>query len=277
MSLARRVLAAQDGLEAPFSIEVRDIWKLFPKPNGEQYVALAGIDLVIERGSFVSIVGPSGCGKTTLLRIIAGLIPPSRGEVRIEGQPLRGVAKGIGFLFQTDALLPWRTVEGNIALPLTLQGVKGDEVHERVAAAIARVGLRGFERHYPSQLSIGMRQRVALAQTLISDPPIILMDEPFAHLDAQMRRLMAADLLELCGQGDRTVVFVTHDLDEAVALGDRVVMLSAGPAARVRLDERVPIPRPRDMTETRSDPRFIELSRLLWHSLYEEVSGVYTR
>jgi NitT/TauT family transport system ATP-binding protein len=277
MALARGATATQQSTGSPFSIELQEVWKEFPKPNGERYTTLGGISLQVERGSFVSIVGPSGCGKTTLLRIIAGLISPSQGEVRIEGQPVRGIAKGIGFLFQTDALLPWRTVEGNIALPLKLRGVRGEEVRERVAAAIARVGLRGFERHYPAQLSIGMRQRVALAQTLISDPRIILMDEPFAHLDAQMRRLMAADLLDLCGQGDRTVVFVTHDLDEAIALADRVIMLSAGPAARIRLDERVPLPRPRDMTETRSDPLFLELSRVLWHALYEEVKGVYAR
>lgn len=228
-------------------------------------------------GEFVTIVGPSGCGKSTILRLIAGLDHPTQGEALVDGRPVTDIDRRVGFLFQHDALLPWRCVWDNVALGLRLRRAGEPEVRERVGDWIGRVGLRGFEGHYPAQLSGGMRKRAAIAQTLIYEPEILLMDEPFTHLDAQTRHFLEEDLLALCDDGRRTILFVTHDLDEAIGLGDRVVVMSSGPASVIRQIEEVGIARPRDLLSIRSDPRFGELSALLWRQLHDEVRRAYGR
>ena len=225
---------------------------------------------------FVALVGPSGCGKSTTLSLIAGLDAATSGTVRVRGEPVRGVTDGIGFLFQRDALLPWKTVRDNVMLPLTLRGVRGEAARARVADWLARVGLRGFETAYPYQLSGGMRKRVALAQTLVYDPEILLMDEPFAALDVQTRNLMEGELLALWQGSGKTVMFVTHDLEEAIALADEVVVMTAGPA-RVKSRYEVTLPRPRDIETIRVDPRFTELYAKMWNDLRDEVLESYAR
>ncbi len=258
-------------------LRLQQVVKGFTTPDGGWYEALGGITLDVAAGSFVSIVGPSGCGKSTLLRLVAGLARPDAGEVLLDGQPVRGVTPQLGFVFQQDALLPWRTVYDNVALGLRIRKLPEAEVRARVTEWLARVGLRGFERYYPSRLSGGMRKRVAIAQTLCYEPDVILMDEPFAHLDVQTRYYVEEDLMQLCADGRRTILFVTHDLDEAIGLADRVVVLTAGPRSRVRADEPVDLPRPRNLLAVRAAPRFADLSRYLWQQLFEEVSRAYGR
>jgi NitT/TauT family transport system ATP-binding protein len=258
-------------------ISLQQITKSFLKPNGEVYTAVAGIDLTIVPGEFVAIVGPSGCGKSTLLNLIAGLNGPSAGRVLLDGKQVRGIDRRVGFLFQDDALLPWRTVEQNVGLGLRLRSFSRGEVAERVDLWLRKVGLTGFEKHFPAQLSGGMRKRAAIAQTLIYDPDVILMDEPFAHLDAQARHIMQEDLLVLFGEKERTIVLVTHDLDEALSLSDRVVVMTAGPASHIRATQQVPFGRPRDLIGVRSEPGFVDISRSLWQHLYEEVRRSYGR
>jgi NitT/TauT family transport system ATP-binding protein len=258
-------------------IAIRDVAKDFPTPDGDRYQALGGVSFDVRPGEFVSVVGPSGCGKSTLLRLVAGLARPDAGEVLIDGRPVEGVDRRLGFVFQQDALLPWRSVYDNVALGLRIRKLPAADVRSRVEDWIARVGLRGFEEYYPSRLSGGMRKRVAVAQTLSYEPEIILMDEPFAHLDVQTRYFIEEDLMKLCVDGRRAILFVTHDLDEAIGLADRVVVLSAGPSSRVRAEETVDIRRPRNLLEVRGEPRFGELSRQLWRQLFEEVSRSYGR
>ena len=258
-------------------IAIRDVAKSFPTPDGERYQALGSVSFDVLPGEFVSVVGPSGCGKSTLLRLVAGLAAPDAGELFVDGRPVHGVDRRLGFVFQQDALLSWRTVYENVALGLRIRKLPQAEVRERVSEWLVRVGLRGFERYYPARLSGGMRKRVAIAQTLCYEPDVILMDEPFAHLDVQTRYYVEEDLMRLCVDGQRTILFVTHDLDEAIGLSDRVVVLSAGPSSRVRTTERVEIPRPRNLLEVRADPRFAALSRHLWQQLFEEVSRAYGR
>jgi NitT/TauT family transport system ATP-binding protein len=258
-------------------VVLRDVTKHFRKQDGTVYRALGPVTLEIAAGEFVAIVGPSGCGKSTLLKMVAGLDPPTGGDVTLDGAAITEVSRTVGFLFQDDALLPWRTVEDNVALGLRLRKVPEAEVRRRTEEWIAKVGLTGFAKSFPAQLSGGMRKRTSIAQTLIYGPSVILMDEPFAHLDAQARYIMAMDLLELCADGKRTILFVTHDLDEAIGLADRVVVLSAGPDSRICVVEEVGIPRPRDLLGIRAHPRFGELSELLWRRLYEEVRGAYGR
>ena len=259
------------------TIAIRDVHKMFVTPSGDEYEALGGVTLDVRRGEFVSVVGPSGCGKSTLLRLVAGLAAPDDGEILVDGQPVKGVNRDLGFVFQQDALLPWRSVFDNVALGLRIRNIAESEMRARVQDWIGRVGLRGFEDYYPSRLSGGMRKRVAIAQTLSYEPHIILMDEPFAHLDVQTRHFIEEDLMELFVDGRRTILFVTHDLDEAIGLADRVVVLRAGPSSQVRTDRVVDIPRPRHLTDVKGHPAFAELSRELWRQLFEEVSGAYGR
>lgn len=258
-------------------IVLRDISKSFLKPNGELYTAVAGVDLTIVAGEFVAIVGPSGCGKSTILTMIAGLQAPTSGQVLLDGRPVRGIDRRVGFLFQDDALLPWRTVEQNVSLGLRLRGYSRQEVKERVEDWLRKVALSDFAKHFPAQLSGGMRKRVAIAQTLIYDPDVILMDEPFAHLDAQARHIMQEDILRLFSEKERTIVLVTHDLDEAISLADRVIVMTAGPASHIRATQEVPFARPRDLIGVRSERGFVEISRSLWQHLYEEVRRTYGR
>jgi NitT/TauT family transport system ATP-binding protein len=230
----------------------------------------------VPRAQFVALVGPSGCGKSTSLTLIAGLDEATSGTVLVRGEPVNGIAEGVGFLFQRDALLPWKTVRDNVALPLLLRGVRGAETKTRVADWIGRVGLRGFEDSYPHQLSGGMRKRASLAQTLVYEPEILLMDEPFSALDVQTRNLMEGELLSLWHGSGKTVLFVTHDLEEAIALADEVVVMTAGPAS-VKATYPVTLPRPRDVQEVRFDPRFVQLYAAMWADLRDEVLTSYER
>jgi NitT/TauT family transport system ATP-binding protein len=246
------------------------------KTFGTGYTALREVDLAIRPHRFVALVGPSGCGKSTTLALIAGLDVPSAGTVTVRGKPVAGISDGVGFLFQRDALLPWKTVRENVGLPLLLRGVRGPEAQERTADFIARVGLRGFEQRYPHELSGGMRKRVALAQTLVYDPEILLMDEPFSALDVQTRNLMEDELLALWQGSGKTVIFVTHDLEEAIALADEVVVMTAGPA-RIKANYDVDLPRPRNVQEVRFDRRFVDLYAAMWNDLRDEVLESYER
>uniref|UniRef100_A0A7V4AMK0 ABC transporter ATP-binding protein n=1 Tax=Thermus tengchongensis TaxID=1214928 RepID=A0A7V4AMK0_9DEIN len=235
------------------------------------YVAVEGVSLRLAPGEFVSLVGPTGCGKSTLLNVAAGLLAPSRGEVLLEGTPLRGLNPAAGYLFQQDAILPWKTALDNVALPLVFRGTPWKEARERAQAWLEKVGLGRFPRHYPHQLSGGMRKRVGLAQVLIANPRLLLMDEPFSALDVQTRQLMENELLRLWQEDRKTVLFVTHDLEEAIALADRVVVMSAGPQSRVIGDFPIPLPRPRDVAEIRLTPEFLRLHREIWELLRGEV------
>jgi len=223
------------------------------------------------------VVGPTGCGKSTLLNIAAGLLRPSAGKVEVLGAPLDGLNSNAGYLFQSDALMPWRTARANVTAGLEFRGVERSAAVARADEWLQRVGLRGFGDRYPHQLSGGMRKRVALAQTLILDPQIILMDEPFSALDIQTRQLMENHLLELWSANRKSVLFITHDLEEAISLSDRVVVLSAGPASHPIGEFPIDLPRPRDVAEIRLTPRFIEIHSLIWHAMKEEVLKSYAQ
>jgi NitT/TauT family transport system ATP-binding protein len=239
------------------------------------YTAIQNVDLDVSAGAFVSVVGPSGCGKSTLLNLAAGLTTPSAGSVSIFGELLNGLNRRAGYMFQQDALLPWKTVAGNVALGLRFRNAPDAESQAR--DWIARVGLQNFADAYPSQLSGGMRKRVAMAQSWIVNPDILLMDEPFSALDVHTRLRMESELLALWTASPKTVLFVTHDLEEALALADEVVVLSAGPASRVVNRYAVDLPRPRDLIDIRTEPRFAELYRQIWADLRQEVLASYER
>ncbi len=241
------------------------------------YVAVQDVNLSVADGEFLAIVGPTGCGKSTILNAIAGLLKPSSGTVAIDGQPVRGVQNDIGYLFQQDALLPWKTALENVELGPMFKGVGTAERREQSMKWLAKVGLKGFEHRYPHQLSGGQRKRVQMAQALITGPKVILMDEPFSALDIHTRHLMQNELLRLWQEERRAVVMITHDLEEAIALGDRVVVLAAGPSSRVIDSFPVDLERPRDVAEIKLDPRFMDLYRNIWSSLRGEVEKSYER
>lgn len=241
------------------------------------FVAVENVNLTIGDGEFLSIVGPTGCGKSTILNAIAGLLNPSVGEVSIDGQKVSGVQNNIGYLFQQDALLPWKTAYENVELGLMFRGVKLNERREKAMAWLEKVGLKGFETRYPHQLSGGQRKRVQMAQALITEPKVILMDEPFSALDIHTRHLMQDELLKLWQEDRRAVVMITHDLEEAIALGDRVVVLAAGPKSRVIESFDVDLERPRNVAEIKLDPKFMTLYRDIWASLRGEVEKSYAR
>ena len=242
---------------------------------GARYTAVRDVTLQVSEGEFVSVVGPTGCGKSTLLNVAAGLLEPSAGTVQVFGAPLEGLNRRAGYMFQADALMPWRTALGNVMAGLEFRGAAD-------ARAVAddwlrRVGLGGFGGRYPHQLSGGMRKRTALAQVLALDPDIILMDEPFSALDIQTRQLMENEVLALWQRKRKAVLFITHDLDEAIAMSDRVVVLSAGPASRPIGEFAVDLARPRDVAEIKTTPRFIELHTAIWGVLREEVLKGYAQ
>ncbi|MBB4292102.1 NitT/TauT family transport system ATP-binding protein [Rhizobium leguminosarum] len=239
------------------------------------YVAVQDVNLSVSDGEFLAIVGPTGCGKSTILNAIAGLLKPASGIVSIDGQPVRGIQNDIGYLFQQDALLPWKTAIENVELGPMFKGVGAAERRERSMRWLAKVGLKGFEYRYPHQLSGGQRKRVQMAQALITGPKVILMDEPFSALDIHTRHLMQNELLRLWQEERRAVVMITHDLEEAIALGDRVVVLAAGPRSRVIDSFPVDLERPRDVAEIKLDPRFMDLYRNIWSSLRGEVEKSY--
>ncbi len=247
----------------------------FQLKGGGRYDAVSPSSLAVEEGEFVAIVGPTGCGKSTLLNAAAGLLQPSTGEVSIFGRKLAGLNAQAGYLFQSDALMPWKSALDNVAIGLEVAGVSRGEAASRAAAMLARVGLKAFVDRYPHQLSGGQRKRVALAQVLVRQPKILLMDEPFGPLDAQTRLIMGELLLSLWQADRKAVMFVTHDLDEAIALADRVVIMSAGPAARIIGDFAIDIPRPRDIAEVKAVPRFHALHATIWNALRDEVRKTY--
>jgi len=239
--------------------------------NNAMMSALQGVDLDIAAGDFVCVVGPSGCGKSTLLNLLSGLMEPSGGRVLMGNSPIEMPNTRVGYMTQKDTLMPWRTVRRNVALPLEIAGESAGEVQSRVAAMIETVGLTGFEDSYPSQLSGGMRKRVVLARTLIQDPEVLLADEPFGALDAQLRMILQEELQRIWMQTKKTILFVTHDIAEAVTLADRVVVMSARPA-RVKLDRRIDLPRPRDVYRINAQPEFTELVDELWEALRDDIS-----
>lgn len=246
-----------------------------PKVGG--YTAVQNIDLSVSPGEFIAIVGPTGCGKSTLLNASAGLLKPSDGKVEIFGVPLHGLNSRAGYLFQQDALMPWKTALQNVAVALEPKGVLRKEAEAMARDWLRRVGLAAFVDRYPHMLSGGQRKRVALAQMLIRDPEILLMDEPFGPLDAQTRQIMGNLLLELWAANRKAVLFVTHDLEEAIALADRVVVMSAGPAAGIIGEFPVPLPRPRDIAEVRLEPAFHHIHKKIWASLRTEVQKAYAQ
>ena len=248
-----------------------------PDNRRQRYTAVRDASLAVAPGEFVSVVGPTGCGKTTLLNVAAGLLAPSSGNVRVHGEPLEGINARAGYLFQSEALMPWRSALGNVVAGLEFRGVAPQEATDRANDWLKRVGLAGFGDRYPHQLSGGMRKRVSLAQTLILDPKILLMDEPFAALDVQTRQLMENELLELWSADRKSVVFITHDLEEAISLSDRVVVLSAGPETHPIGEYLIDLPRPRDVSEIRLAPRFIEIHTEIWHAMKDEVLKGYAQ
>ena len=247
----------------------------FTGREGVRYEAVRDASLTVSEHEFVSVVGPTGCGKTTLLNAAAGLLAPVEGRVMVQGAALEGINRSAGYLFQADALLPWKTALDNVAVGLVLRGVPVSEARDRAHDWLARVGLRGFADRYPHELSGGMRKRVALAQTLILDPKLLLMDEPFSALDVQTRSLMENELLALWQRDRKSVLFVTHDLEEAIALSDRVIVLSAGPASRPVAEFTIDLERPRDVAEVRLAPDFLDVHRRIWACLREEVSRAH--
>ncbi|GAB3786811.1 ABC transporter ATP-binding protein [Nocardioides ungokensis] len=260
----------------PTAISLRGATKRFPTRSGEPFTALRDVDLDVAPGEFVSIVGPTGCGKSTTLSLVSGLEPASAGTVAVHGAPVTAIPDGVGYMFQADAVLPWKNVLDNVALGLRYRGAGKAEAHARARDWITRVGLAGFEDRYPHQLSGGMRKRVAMAQTLITEPSLLLLDEPFGALDVQTRELMQDELLRLWSGTGAACVFVTHDLTEAITLADRVVVMTAGPAT-VKDVVDIDLPRPRRVEEIRLTPEFIDLYKRVWDSLREEVEITRTR
>jgi NitT/TauT family transport system ATP-binding protein len=244
---------------------------------GDGYTAVLDTTIAVGEGEFVSVVGPTGCGKSTLLNVAAGLLAPSSGKVRVKGSPLTGINRTAGYMFQADSLMPWRSALDNVLAGLEFAGAPPSDAETRGHAWLARVGLTGFERRFPHQLSGGMRKRVALAQMLILDPKILLMDEPFSALDVQTRQLMENELLELWSADRKSVLFITHDLEEAIALSDRVIVLSAGPGTHPIGEFVIDLPRPRDVNEIRMTPRFVEIHGDIWHAMKDEVLKGYAQ
>jgi NitT/TauT family transport system ATP-binding protein len=254
-----------------YLVDIDHATKRFLTSAGTAHTAVQDITLQVNAGEFVAVVGPTGCGKSTTLSLVSGLEPPSEGTVTVNGQPVRGIPVGVGYMFQADAMLPWRTVLANVASGPLWRGKPKAEAEAAARDWVARVGLAGFEDYYMHQLSGGMRKRVALAQTLVNEPSILLMDEPFSALDVQTRALMQNELLDLWSGTNAAVIFVTHDLEEAITLADRVVVMTASPA-RIKDTFTVELDRPRNVEEIRMTPEFIAIYREVWSSLSAEVA-----
>jgi sulfonate transport system ATP-binding protein len=258
-------------------IELSAVTKRFSTPGGTAFTALRDVTMTVEPGQFCAAVGPSGCGKSTTLTLVAGLDRPSEGSVRVGGRPVDGITRGTSFMFQTDALLPWKTVLGNVAMGPLFRGVPKKTALTDAREWLRLVGLAGFENHHPHQLSGGMRKRVSLAAALINEPSVLLMDEPFGALDVQTKAIMSNELLTLWDQAQPSVIFVTHDLEEAIALADQVVVMTAAPGT-VKAVFDIDLPRPRGaVQEIRFGKRFGELHQRIWESLRDEVERAYAR
>jgi NitT/TauT family transport system ATP-binding protein len=275
MTLTERPTEAVTRPEA--RIELAGVTKRFLTPDGQAFTAIRDVNLVVEPGQFCAVVGPTGCGKSTTLTLVSGLDNPSGGVVSVGGTPVEGIARGTSFVFQADALLPWKTVLANVAMGPLFHGASKKDAHAQARDWLRRVGLAGFEQHHPHQLSGGMRKRVGLAAALINEPSILLMDEPFGALDVQTKAIMSNELLGLWEQTRPSVIFVTHDLEEAIALADRVVVMTVGPGT-VKGVYEIDLPRPRgEVQEIRFEPRFLELHQEIWESLRDEVRQAYAR
>ncbi len=258
------------------AMSLRNLTVTFAAKSGNaSYTAVKDTTLDIADGEFVSVVGPTGCGKSTLLNIAAGLLRASAGEVTVLGEPLSGINTRAGYMFQAESLMPWRSARDNVMAGLQFRGIARMDAIKRAEEWLERVGLAGFGARYPHQLSGGMRKRVALAQMLILDPKIMLMDEPFSALDVQTRQLMENELLALWETDKKSVLFITHDLEEAISLSDRVIVLSAGPATHPIGEFIIDLPRPRDVAEIRMTPRFLELHEQIWSAMKQEVLKGY--
>jgi NitT/TauT family transport system ATP-binding protein len=281
MSIVKKLLAVLTSLYSHamtngVGVSFDNVSKRFRTPKGDWYQALSGLNFAIEPGQFVSLVGPTGCGKSTALTLLAGLEEPSIGSVYVDGEMVRDIDTRTGFVFQHDATFPWMNVKNNIAAGPKFRGMESKEYDPLSSKWIAKVGLVGFEKHFPHQLSGGMKKRVALAQTLINAPRLLLMDEPFSALDVQTRAIMTDELLALWETTGSTVVFVTHDLEEAIALSDRVIVLTAGPA-RVKADFTINLPRPRKARDIRFTEEFLKIYQDIWSELRDEVDIAYQR
>jgi NitT/TauT family transport system ATP-binding protein len=259
------------------AVSLNDVTIAFKLADGSYYTAVEKASLEVADGEFVAIVGPTGCGKSTLLNVAAGLIAPAKGAASIFGGGLTGLNRQAGYLFQAESLFPWKTAVENVAIGLEITGTPKTEARDKARAWLGRVGIGGFGDRYPHMLSGGQRKRVGLVQVLIRDPKILLMDEPFGPLDAQTRQIMGNLLLDLWSADRKAVLFVTHDLEEAISLSDRVVIMSAGPAARIIGNWKVPLSRPRDIGEVKLDPAFHALHREIWEALKDEVMKGYAQ
>jgi NitT/TauT family transport system ATP-binding protein len=258
------------------AIELRGVTKRFATPSGEVFTALRDLDMEVAPGEFCAVVGPTGCGKSTTLTLVSGLERASRGTVKVDGRAVTGITPGVGFMFQTDAVFPWKSVLDNVAAGPRFRGAGRRKANEAARDWLRRVGLAGFEDRYPHQLSGGMRKRVALAQSLINEPRVLLMDEPFSALDVQTRSIMSDELLALWEQTRPAVIFVTHDLEEAIALADKVIVLTAGPG-RIKATFQINLPRPRKAQEIRFTDEFVALYSEIWEALRSEVETAYAR
>lgn len=252
-------------------VSIRDVEIAYKNNSGQDFVAVSGVNFDVERGEFVTIVGPSGCGKSTLLLAIDGLLKQYKGEILVEGNPVKGPGKDRALVFQEFALMPWRTIESNIWFGLELQGEKKSTLKEKSEQLLKLVGLKKFAKSYPHQLSGGMRQRVGIARALAVNPDILLMDEPFGALDAQTREIMQSELLKIWETDRKTVFFVTHGIDESIYLADKIVVMSAHPG-RVKEIIKVDLPRPRGL-EVKETAEFGRLRRHLWQLLEDEVKS----
>jgi NitT/TauT family transport system ATP-binding protein len=268
--------ATAPGSASP-AIELHGVTKRFTTPGGSLYTALKDLDLHVAPGEFCAIVGPTGCGKSTTLSLVSGLERASVGTVTVHGEPVSGITPGVGFVFQNDAVLPWKSVLDNVAIGPRFRGASKEPANAAARDWLRRVGLSGFEDRFPHQLSGGMRKRVALAQSLINEPQILLMDEPFGALAVQTRAIMSNELLQLWDITRPAVVFVTHDLEEAIALADKVVVLTAGPGGTVKATYDIDLPRPRVVQEIRFEQRFVDLYHQIWEALRSEVDIAYAQ
>lgn len=258
---------------------LRGIYKVFVTGHGrrrQSVVAVQDVNLDVVPGEFLTFLGPSGCGKSTVLNMLAGLELPSAGELRQGGREITGINTGVGYITQDDNLLPWRTLVQNVELPLEITGVAPRVRRERALAMLSKVGLGGFESHFPDELSGGMRKRGSIVRTLLADDPVILMDEPFGPLDAQTRMLMQDDLLRMWGDTNKTIVFVTHDIVESIALSDRVVIFTSAPGT-IKAVHTIDLPRPRDVFHIHRAPGFDAIYNAIWDEVREEIAKAEER